>query len=936
MDLLLMLLSEKETHTEEVTKTFLGIVENLSNEINGARGIATSVSLDSHLENELGIDSLSRMELLLRIEQQLHGTIPDSIAVSAETPRELLAALNLRERCHRKASDTEKGASILRDIQVPRKASTLLDVLDWHDNRHGDLEHIILYEENSKSSIISFHDLSIQAKQTARALHAHGLEMGDTVSLMFPTEKEFFVNFFGVLLAGGIPVPIYPPVRLSNIEDHLLRQLSILNNAEVKFLLTFEQGKLFSNLLKANLPKLKAVLTSHEIKEAKGGHALVNKITPETIALIQYTSGSTGDPKGVVLTHAQLLANIRAIGQATQATPQDVIVSWLPLYHDMGLIGAWLGSLYYGVTAVLFSPLSFVARPLRWFEAITEYKATISAAPNFAYQICASKLREEDLQNINLETWRVAFNGAEPVSASTLEKFVSRFSKYGFREGALFPVYGLAECAVGLTFPELGKPPIIDSVERSKLLSSGLAEKTSELGDNTARLVSCGKPLNGYELRIVDRFGNELGEREQGEIQFKGPSATSGYYKNPKANKLLFSGEWLNTGDNGYLVDGNLFITGRIKDMIIRAGRNIHPIEIEEKISQISGVRKGCVVAFGISDLTKGIEKLVVAIETNLDTEFERNKLTNSVKDEVSKLLSIQADEILLLPPRSIPKTSSGKIRRSACRDLYKSGLLGKREAVYKQFIRIAVSSILPNFKRLTRVVFEKLFAFYASMIFVFAGILAFVLVIILPTKQSRRIGASFAAKIFFFLSGIYPKTTGYSYLLDTKPQVLVSNHLSYLDSLLLTAVLPPLYAFVAKRELLDNFFLRISLPRLGTLFVHRFDHEQSIQDADSVLQAIKEGESLCFFPEATFVRSSGLLPFKLGAFLAAAKTRAPVVPIVIHGTRSALRPGQWLLRKVALRVDVCKPIASDKDDWESVLMLRDTVREKILERMQA
>lgn len=295
----------------------------------------------------------------------------------------------------------------------------------------------------------------------------HALQPRQAVALMLPTGRDYLAAFFGVMMADAIPVPIYPPARMAQIEDHLRRHARILSNAGAALIITFDQAKPVAVMLQAAVPELRAIVTPQELRTPAA--AIRTRAQAGDIAFLQYTSGSTGDPKGVMLTHANLLANVRALGQAARAVQSDVFVSWLPLYHDMGLIGAWFGSLYHGMPLVLMSPLSFLARPALWLQAITHYGGTISTAPNFAYELCIRHVSDAVMAELDLSAWRLALNGAEPVSPATLERFAERFGHCGFKRQALTPVYGLAESSVGLAFPPLERGPRIDLVQRQAL-----------------------------------------------------------------------------------------------------------------------------------------------------------------------------------------------------------------------------------------------------------------------------------------------------------------------------------------------------------------------------------------------------------------------------------------------------------------------------------
>jgi acyl-CoA synthetase (AMP-forming)/AMP-acid ligase II len=389
---------------------------------------------------------------------------------------------------------------------------------------------------------------------------------------------------------------------------------------------------------------------------------------------LQFTSGSTGDPKGVVLSHANLVSNIQVMGKALGATSKDVFVSWLPLYHDMGLIGAWLGSLAHAVPLVIMSPLSFLARPQRWLQAIQRYGGTISGAPNFAYEACVSRIRDEDIEGLELRSWRVAFNGAEAVSPKTIAQFEERFAKYGFRAEAMTPVYGLAENTVGLAFPPLERGPRIDTIERETFMKTGRAVVVEGSGD-AIEVPSSGNALPGHQIRVIGPSGHELPERQEGRVQFHGPSASAGYFRNPDATADLLAGEWRNAGDLGYMADGEIFITGRQKDLIIRAGRNIFPAELEEAVGSLDGIQKGSVAVFGSPASATGTECLVVMAESRRRNQDAQEKLNAEIRSITLDLTGTPPDAIELVPLRTVPKTSSGKIRRQSARAVFEQGI---------------------------------------------------------------------------------------------------------------------------------------------------------------------------------------------------------------------------------------------------------------------
>ena len=431
------------------------------------------------------------VELLTRLEQAFDVRLPDSVLGEAESIRDLLdAALAGGEPSGAGVVDTV--APIAAGTSAPDSARTLIDVLRWHAETDPGRVDIVLRLDDAGERRITYGELWARAGGVAAGLRARGIARGESVALMLRTEPGFFAAFFGVLLAGAVPVPIYPPTRPSHLEEYAARQVKILDNAQARLLVTFAEAERVAGLLRARVQSLTGVTTLERLAAAPA--APVPAVGPDDPALIQYTSGSTGDPKGVLLSHANLLANIRALGRALGVRPDDVCVSWLPLYHDMGLIGMWLGSLYHGVPVVILPPLSFLARPARWLRAISAHRATISAAPNFAFDLCVKRVAEADLEGVNLESWRLALNGSEAVSPETIERFVRRFVARGFRAEAMCPVYGLAESSVGLTMSPPGRGPLLDRVRRETFERSRRAEPAAPGESSPLSLVSCGAP----------------------------------------------------------------------------------------------------------------------------------------------------------------------------------------------------------------------------------------------------------------------------------------------------------------------------------------------------------------------------------------------------------------------------------------------------------
>jgi 1-acyl-sn-glycerol-3-phosphate acyltransferase len=928
-------------------RRLLGIVRGLARELRPHAPELDHLGLDHSLDRDFGLDSLAGTELLVRIERELGARLDEQALINAETPRDLLRLAGLAAGTGIAAADRvsplpELPGRGLPDLagtpasdRPPDTASTLLELLDWHVATHGERVHITLYGEGERTESLTYRALEEQARALAAGLRQQGLGAGDKVAVMLPTGREFFAAFYGALYAGCIPVPLYPPARPSQIEDHMRRSAGIIANSEANILVTVAPAKPLGHLLRAQCESLRKVLTVADLSVA-GSQLPSARPGAADVAFLQYTSGSTGNPKGVVLSHANLLANLRAMERASGVTAADTFVSWLPLYHDMGLIGACMGSLLVGFRLVLMSPLAFLARPAFWLQTIQRHRATISAAPNFAYELCANKLDDRDLAGLDLSCWRLAYNGAEPVSPDTIEHFTTRFASYGFKRTAMTPVYGLAESAVGLAFPPPGRGPLLDRVDRDALARLGVAHPAPASEGKALCLVSSGLPLPGHQIRITDASGRELPERAQGHVQFCGPSATAGYYRNPEATSRLFDGPWLNSGDMGYIAAGELYLTGREKDLIIRAGHHLFPQELEEAVGRLRGVHKGGVAVFAATDTRSGTERLVVLAETRENNAAERSRMLSEINSLAVDLMGMPVDDIVLAPPRTVLKTSSGKLRRAACREMYERGETDSTQrAPWLQFVHLGFAGATAQLERLAHQASAWLWTAWAWAVFAALAMLAWLLIVLAPGRTLRRHIARTIARLGFALTGLTPKVEGLQHLDGRAPVIVVANHASYVDVYLLTAVLPARFTYVAKQELLLKPAIAILLRRLGCAFVERFDSARGVEDTRALEQLARAGQSLVFFPEGTFRRDPGLMSFRLGAFQCAAQCGAPVLPITLAGTRSLLRDGQWRPRRGELKVLIDKPVLAAGNDWQAVLQLRDAARSHILARLE-
>jgi 1-acyl-sn-glycerol-3-phosphate acyltransferase len=745
---------------------------------------------------------------------------------------------------------------------------------------------------------------------------------------MLPTGPEFFPAFFGALYAGAVPVPIYPPARPSQLAEHLLRQAGILRNAGAIILIAAPEARAVGGLLRLQVGSLREVASVEELAEG-AATPLPAPARSDDIALLQYTSGSTGDPKGVVLTHSNILANIRAMGEAMQAGPSDVFVSWLPLYHDMGLIGAWLGSLYFAAPLVVMPPVMFLVRPEQWLWTIHRHRATLSAAPNFAFELCLRKVDDAAIAGLDLRSLRMVANGSEAVSPDTVRRFTARFARYGFRAEAMAPVYGLAESAVGLAFPPLGRAPLVDRVDRTALSLHGRAVPAAPADRDALEFVACGRPLRGHEIRIVGPAG-ELGERQQGRLQFRGPSTTRGYFANPEKTAELIEAGWLNSGDLAYVAEGDVFVTGRTKDIIIRAGRHIYPEEIEREVGEVPGIRTGCVAVFGVHEPRSGTERVIIAAETRETAPAMLDALRQQAADAASRLPDAAPDEVVLLPPRSIPKTSSGKLRRAATRLLFEQGRLGRQaQPPTRQLIRLLVASLLPEAQRIAATAAAAAYAAWWWLALIGCAAVAWPGVVFAPRSTWRWVVLRRMARLTMWLMGIRLEISGA--WPDVARPMFVTNHQSYFDAVVLAAALPGTPVFVAKKELETQWIAGPFLRALDTQFVDRFDPEGGVEDTRKAMITAEAGRALVVFPEGTFTRAPGLMPFRLGGFLIAARLGLTVVPLALRGTRSVLRGEQWWPRRHPVSVRVAEPVIPEGSDFSAAVKLRDKVRAAIL-----
>jgi 1-acyl-sn-glycerol-3-phosphate acyltransferase len=918
--------------SEEDLRQVMDVVRALASELSGDRA-AAAVAPDASLERDVGLGSLDRVELLTRLEDVFQREIGDAFLL-LDTPREIARAV-AHGPAHTAAAAPAPLASAAPAVQLT-DAATLVEALSQRAAAEPARTHVYL-RDDGRVRHVSYAHLWDGARRIATGLVAQGVKRGDTVALMLPTGLDYLRSFMGVLAAGAVAVPLYPPARLDRMQEYLRRQSRILANADAHLMIAMPEAAPVARMLRGGSPALARVFTAEEL-HGSGEPAALPSIDGDDFALIQYTSGSTGDPKGVLLSHANLLANIRAIADGVALRPTDVVVSWLPLYHDMGLIGAWLTAMVHGVPLALLSPLTFLARPERWLWAIHQHRASLSAAPNFAFELCVRKVRDDAIEGLDLSSWRCALNGSEPVSEATIERFVRRFEPFGFRREAMMPVYGLAESSVALAFPPVGRVPRIEHVAREPFAREGRALPAAAGDRRPLSFVSVGHALALHEIRIVDDQGKNVDERIVGRLLFRGPSCTSGYYRNPAATKhaILMDG-WIDSGDLAYVSDGELYVTGRIKDLIIKSGRNLVPQEIEEVVSSITGIRKGCVVAFGIADAPSGTERLIVIAESREPSKAERTRLAGEIVAKVAADIGVPPDVVRVVAPGVVPKTPSGKIRRTAAREAFETGdlsgvrrvPLGLRAGLLAGQVRVAARTLARATWRGIECVYLALA--WSVMTLVLAP-LVWVLAHVLPMGYPVRMLSQVVSRVMLAISGCRIHVDGRSHVPARGPVVFVVNHASYADTPVLAAALRPDFVFVAMRELLSWPLIGTFVRRGRHALVDRWHLQQSVADATTIEGRLRAKESVLFFPEGGLSRAVGLRPFRMGAFEAAVATGAPVIPVALRGTRQVLPLGTRFPHLRPIHVWIGEPLRSIESGWKAALDLRERAANAVAE----
>jgi fatty-acyl-CoA synthase len=547
----------------------------------------------------------------------------------------------------------------------PARHATLVHALRAAAGHPSGVTFVDLAE---RETFLPWGEVHARACRVAGALSARGVRLGDRVALVLRTEPAFLDAFFGAWLAGAVPVPLYPPVRLGRLDEYVAATARMLAVSGAR--LVVSKGgvrRLLGGAIERARPALGCVDADDLAGAALDG---ARSVAPGDLGLVQFSSGSTVDPKPVALTHAALAAQADVLVAATAPGPADVLVSWLPLYHDMGLIGALLGAMSYPGPLVLLAPEHFLARPALWLRAVARHRGTLSAAPSFAFAYAADRVKDAELQGVSLASWRLALDGAEPVSPEAMRRFAARFAPFGFDPGALVPVYGLAEAALAVTFRRPGAPLAGRRIDPARLALDGV------VAEGGREVIPVGAPLPGVEVALRGPGGRSAGEGRLGRIFVRGPSLMREYLGDPAATARALEGGWLDTGDLGFVLEGELFVHGRAKDVVVVRGANHAPDEFEGALAGVPGVRAGCAVAAGYVPEGGEGEALLLLVERARGAGAPEADLEAAVRRAVLERTGIAPHAVRVLAPGTLPRTSSGKLRRGEALRRFLAGTL--------------------------------------------------------------------------------------------------------------------------------------------------------------------------------------------------------------------------------------------------------------------
>jgi len=620
--------------------------------------VHSALAPETHLLRDLELDSLARLTLVSELENHFRIAFDEGDEHELETVADLVALIG------RRLYEGRTLVEALERAATSQRGSRFLD-------------------KDERETWVPYRETLARARRTAGGLQALGVDKGDRVAIILPTSPEFYDAFFGSLLAGAVPVPLYPPVRLGRMDEYHQTTARMLRTVDARLVLTSARvQRVLGRTMEAARPRLGC----HVVDDVASDLWTRPTIDIDDAALIQFSSGATVDPKPVVLTHRQIMANVAAITYAIlRAYPErDGLthngVTWLPLYHDMGLVGCVLVAVARPGDLTLIPPEVFVTRPAIWLRAIARHRGTVSPAPNFAYSLCAERIRDEEIADLDLSSWRLALNGAEPVTVGALQRFVERFAPHGLRPTALTPVYGLAEAALAVTFADPRAPFRVTSFDHAELARGRAVEATRD--GNARPLVSVGKPLPGYDVVVRRDDGTVAEPGEVGRLHARGPSIMRGYHGNPEATDAVLRDGWLDTGDTAFFHDGELYIFGRAKDVIIVRGRNYSPQQFEHLVDEVPGARRGCAAAVSAHlDPDDESESLILFVEHAQDAGASAD-LADRVRAHVTEASGLVPGLVVVLEPGTLPRTSSGKLRRGEALRRYQAGTLAPPDRV--------------------------------------------------------------------------------------------------------------------------------------------------------------------------------------------------------------------------------------------------------------
>lgn len=532
----------------------------------------------------------------------------------------------------------------------------------------------ITFIDGDDATTVSWADLHQEALAMAAGLQANGVRPGDHVGILGPTTRALVTAVQATWLSGACVVMLPLPMRMASLDAFIAQTRDRIAQANCRLVLLDPQFSEFISPIDGDAPFVQLDRLATDATDF-----IRPPEDPDALAILQFTSGSTSDPKGVMLPHRQICHNLDGAVAAADLRSGDVLVSWLPLYHDMGLIGLLTIPMTYGLNLVLGAPQDFLAKPIRWMQWISTYGGTCTAGPNFAYVLATRALRRAE--GLDLSKMRTALNGAEPVDADSFRSFATEAGRFGFPDHALFPAFGMAEVCIAGVFPAPGSGLSTDVVDGRVLETERYAANTTTDARHAKELAVLGTAIPGLQIRVVDpSTGVPCRVREVGELQISGTSVTTGYYERPDATAELIVDGWLRTGDLAYLTeDGGMVMCGRIKDVIIIGGRNIYPQDIEKAVGDVDGVRTGNVIAFGQEGRNRK-QHVVVVAETKLD---DTAALAKAVSNAVTREIGVPPRHVVLVEAGTVPKTSSGKLQRSACRRMFEVGeLVAKNGAI--------------------------------------------------------------------------------------------------------------------------------------------------------------------------------------------------------------------------------------------------------------